>query len=444
MEIQLSDHFTFQKLIRFTLPSMIMMMFTSVYGVVDGFFVSNYAGATAFAAVNLIMPVLMILGAVGFMIGSGGVALVSLTLGQGEEKKAREIFSLLIYVVIGTGLTFSVLAAVFMPQLAVLLGATEDMLPLCVTYGRICSISMTSFMLQNVFQSFLVTAERPKLGLAITVSAGVTNIVLDMVLVGVLKLGIVGAASATVCAELIGGIVPLIFFSYRKNGTKLYLGKTRMSGRVLMKTATNGSSEFMTNISMSLVNMVYNAELLAYAGEKGVAAYGVIMYAAWIFASLFIGYSVGVSPVIAFHHGADDSDELKNLLKKSLTIVGILGLSLVVLAHILAPLLAGIFVGYDQELYNMTLHGFNIYSFAFLISGFNMFGSALFTALNNGPVSALISFARTLVFQLGAVILLPRILGIDGIWGAVLCAEALALILTAVCIVKFRKRYHYM
>ncbi len=443
MEIQLSDHFTFQKLIRFTLPSMIMMMFTSIYGVVDGFFVSNFAGATAFASVNLIMPVLMVIGAIGFMIGSGGTALVSMTLGMGKDDEAREIFSLLIYVVIGVGLTGSILAAVFMPQLASLLGATEDMLPLCVTYGRICTISMTSFMLQNVFQSFMVTAERPKLGLIITVSAGVTNIVLDFLLVGVFGLGIIGAASATVCAELIGGLVPLIFFFYKKNGTKLYLGKTRMDRKVLVKTATNGSSEFMTNISMSLVNMVYNMELMTYAGENGVAAYGVIMYASWIFTSLFIGYSVGVSPVIAYHHGADDHEELHNLFRKSLTIIGILALILVIMAHVLAPVLAGIFVGYDEALYALTLNAFNIYSCAFLISGFNMFGSALFTALNNGPISALISFGRTLVFQLGAVTLLPRIWGINGIWSAVIVAEALALILTVGCIVKFRSRYHY-
>ncbi len=443
MEIQLSDHFTFKRLIRFTLPSMIMMVFTSIYGVIDGFFVSNFAGATAFAAVNLIMPVLMIIGAVGFMIGSGGVALVSMTLGMGKEKRAREIFSLLIYVVIAAGITASVLAAIFMPSLAKLLGATEEMLPYCVTYGRICSISMTSFMLQNIFQSFLVTAERPKLGLVITVAAGVTNIILDAVLVGVLGLGIVGAASATVCAELIGGLVPLAFFAYRKNGTTLYLGKTHMDWTVLGKTAANGSSEFMTNISMSIVNMVYNIELMQYAGSQGVAAYGVIMYVAWIFSSIFVGYSVGVSPVIAYHYGAENEAELKNLFRKSAVFVESVGVILVIAAHLAAPVLAGIFVGYDEALYRMTLHGFNIYSCVFLISGLNMFGSALFTALNNGPVSAAISFGRTLVFQLGALLILPRIFGINGIWSAILCAEALALLLTGYCILHFRNRYHY-
>ncbi len=444
MQIQLSDHFTFSRLIRFTLPSVIMMVFTSIYGVVDGFFVSNFAGATAFASVNLIMPVLMIIGAIGFMIGSGGVALVSMTMGQGEEKRAREIFSLLVYVVIGAGITASVIAAAFMPQIAVRLGATEEMLPLCVTYGRICSISMTSFMLQNIFQSFLVTAERPKLGLIITVCAGGANMVLDALLVGYFRLGVAGAASATVTAELIGGLIPLFFFAYRKNGTKLYLGRTRWDVRVLAKTCTNGASEFMTNISMSLVNMVYNMQLMSYAGENGVAAYGVIMYVAWIFTSIYIGYSVGVSPVIAFHHGASDTDELKNLFKKSMMLVGALGIVLVIAAHLAAPVLAGIFVGYDESLYAMTLHGFNIYSCAFLICGFNMFGSALFTALNNGPVSAMISFGRTLVFQLGALIILPRFFGIDGIWSAVLCAEVFALLLTAGCLLRFRGRYRYM
>ncbi len=442
--IQLSDHFTFSKLIRFTFPSIIMMVFTSIYGVVDGFFVSNFAGATAFASVNLVMPVLMIIGAIGFMIGSGGVALVSMTLGMDEEKRAREIFSLLVYVVIALGVTASVIAAIFMPSIVKLLGATEDMLPYCVTYGRISCISMTAFMLQNIFQSFLVTAERPKLGLAVTVCAGVTNMILDALLVGYFHLEVVGAASATVCAELIGGLVPLFFFASGKNGTKLYLGKTHFDIRVLTKTCTNGVSEFMTNISMSLVNMVYNMQLMSYAGEHGVAAYGVIMYVAWIFTSIFIGYSVGVSPVIAFHHGAANHSELKNLFKKSVSFVAAAGVILVIAAHLAAPALAGIFVGYDADLYAMTLRGFNIYSCAFLICGLNMFGSALFTALNNGPVSAMISFGRTLVFQLGALMILPRIFGIDGIWSAIICAEVFALALTIGCIVKFRSRYKYI
>ncbi len=443
-KIQLSDHFTFSRLLRFTFPSMIMMVFTSIYGVVDGFFVSNFAGATAFASVNLVMPILMIIGAIGFMIGSGGMALVSMTLGMGEDKRAREIFSLLVYTVIIAGLCASVLAVIFMPQLARRLGATEAMLPLCVTYGRISCISMTSFMLQNIFQSFLVTAERPKMGLAITVSAGVTNMILDALLVGYFRLGVVGAASATVTAELIGGLTPLIFFARKNNGTKLYLGKTKFDLRVLSKTCTNGVSEFMTNVSMSLVNMVYNMQLMSYAGENGVAAYGVIMYVAWIFTSIFIGYSVGVSPVIAFQYGARNHDELKNLFKKSITLIAAAGVVLVIAAHAAAPVLSGIFVGYDEALYAMTLNAFNIYSWAFLICGFNMFGSSLFTALNNGPVSAMISFGRTLVFQLGALIILPRILGINGIWSAVIVAEVMALVLTAGCVIGFRKKYRYL
>ncbi len=444
MQIQLSDHFTFQKIIRFTIPSILMMIFTSIYGVVDGFFVSNFAGSTAFAAVNLVMPALMIIGAIGFMIGSGGMALVSKTLGMQEEERAREIFSLLIYTVIIVGVTLSILANIFMPQIVKLLGATEGMLPLGITYGRICTISMTAFMLQNIFQSFLVTAERPTLGLVVTVAAGVTNMILDALLVGVFHLGIVGAASATVCAELIGGLVPLFFFANPRNGTKLYLGRTKLDFSVLGKTAINGSSEFMTNISMSLVNMVYNIQLMTYAGENGVAAYGVIMYASWIFTSIFLGYSVGISPVIGYHYGAENSDELKNLFGKSVKFIGALGIALVVISHLAAPVLAGIFVGYDAELYALTLRGFNIYSFMFFICGFNIFGSALFTALNNGAVSAVISFGRTLVFQLGSLWILPQIFGIDGIWGAVICAEACAIVLTVTLVWHYKKRYHYL
>lgn len=443
MKIQLSDHFTYGRLLRFTLPSIIMMVFTSVYGVVDGFFVSNYVGKTQFAAVNLIMPFLMILGAVGFMIGTGGSALVAAALGSGDSKRANRIFSLLIYVVIGVGVVFSVIGIAFTEPMARLLKASEEMLPYCVEYARILLLSLTAFMLQNVFQSFLVTAEKPTFGLIITIAAGGTNVVLDWLFMAVFEWGVTGAAVATAISQGIGGLIPLIYFII-PNGSKLRLGRTKHEKGVILKTCTNGSSEFMSNISMSIVSMVYNAQLMNIAGEDGVSAYGVIMYINFIFVAVFLGYSIGSAPIVSFHYGADNTDELKGLLKKSCIIVGCLAVALTAAAELSAVPLSRIFVSYDADLLEMTVRGFRLYSISFIFCGFTIYGSGFFTALNNGLVSALISFARTLVFQIACVLVLPLLIGIDGIWLAVVVAEALALVLTLVCLAVNRKKYQYI
>lgn len=442
MKIQLSDHFDTGRLLRFTLPSIAMMVFTSIYGVVDGFFVSNYAGEIPFAAVNLIMPFIMILGTVGFMFGSGGSALVSMLLGMDRKEEANEVFSLLVYTLLGVGIVLAVMGWLLTPSIARMLGATDRMLPYCITYARISMISLWSFMLQNLFQSFLITAERPKLGLAVTIMAGCTNMLGDFLLVGVFRMGVAGAATATVCSELIGGCVPLIYF-LALNKSRLRLGRTRWDGRAILRTCTNGASEFMSNISSSIVNMLYNHQLMRIAGEAGIAAYGVIMYVNFIFFAVFLGYSIGVSPVVGFHYGAADKEELKNLLKRSLRLIAVMAVVMTVAAELLAPVLAGSYVGYDRDLLAITVHGFRIYSAAFLIAGFNIFGSAFFTALNNGLISALISFCRTLIFEVIAVLVLPVFLGLDGIWSAIIVAELMALALTGFFLVHFRKKYGY-
>ncbi len=442
MAIQLSDHFTYKRLLRFVLPSIIMMVFTSIYGVVDGLFVSNYVGKTSFAALNLIMPVLMVLGAVGFMLGTGGSALIAKTLGEGNKRKANRQFSLLIYTAIAVGVALSILGIIFIEPTATLLGAAESMVGYCAKYARIILIALPAFMLQNIFQSFLVTAEKPQIGLAVTILAGVTNMVLDALFIVVFQWEIEGAAAATALSQCVGGIVPLIYFAVKKNGL-LHLGKTKFNGRVLGAACVNGISEFLTNISISIVNMLYNFQLMNIADEDGIAAYGVIMYVNFVFISIFLGYAIGSAPIISYNFGAKRNDELKNIFKKSLTFIGVAGFVLAVSAIFLSSPLSQLFVGYDKELFELTANGFKIYSLSFVICGFSIFGSSFFTALNNGIVSAIISFMRTLVFQIAAVLILPLFFGINGIWFSISAAEFSSLIITFVFFIVMRKKYGY-
>ena len=442
MKIQLSEHFTYHKLIRFVLPSIIMMIFTSIYGVVDGLFVSNYVGKTAFAGLNLIMPFIMAMSALGFMMGTGGSAIVAKTLGEGKKGKANEYFSMIVYVTLAGGIVLAVVGILLTKQVSIAFGATGELLDSCILYGRIILISMPAFMLQNVFQCFFVTAERPKLGLTVIVLAGVTNMILDFLFIAVFGWGLAGAAFATVCGECVGGLLPLVYFG-RKNTSPFRLGKARLHWNILGKTCTNGSSELMTNLSSSVVNTLFNFQLMHFAGEDGVAAYGTLMYVNFIFIAIFLGYSIGSAPIVSYHYGARNSDELKNLLTKSLKMIGVWGIGLFALAQLIASPLARIFVGYDPDLFALTKHGFRIFCLAFLVNGFNIYGSSFFTALNNGLLSALISFLRTLVFQIAAVLLMPMFLGIDGIWGAVFVAEILTLCVTLICLVRKRNQYHY-
>ena len=442
MHIQLSDHFNYRKLLRFTLSSIIMLIFTSVYGVVDGFFVSNIVGKTPFAAVNFIMPVLMVLGALGFMFGTGGSALIAKTMGEGDREKANSLFSLFVYITIILGVLIAGISIIFLPEISSFLGAEEKLLEDSVIYGRVILIALPFYMLQFEFQSFFVTAEKPKLGLYVTIISGVANMVLDALFMAVFHWGLVGAALATAMSQMIGGVLPLVYFSF-KNTSLLRLTKTRYESKALLKTCTNGSSELMSNISMSVVSMLYNVQLLKYAGENGIAAYGVLMYVNFIFIAAFIGYSVGTAPIISFHYGAQNHYELKSLLKKSTVILSVFAVLMFILAEIFAYPLSYIFVGYDKELMDMTLRGFLIYSFSFLFAGFAIFGSGFFTALNDGLTSALISFLRTLVFQIAAVLVFPLIWGLDGIWISIVLAEVMAVIITVIFLIIKQKKYKY-
>lgn len=442
MKIQLSEHFTYSKLLRFTFPSIIMMIFTSIYSVIDGLFVSNFAGKTALAAINIIYPFIMAVGALGFMMGTGGSALVGRLLGEGEKEKANKTFSLIVYTTAIAGILLSALAFLLVPTVSRLFGASGQLLDYCILYGRICFLSMPCFMLQNVFQCFFITAEKPRLGLDVVLSAGITNMVLDFLFVAVFGLGLKGAAIATVCGEIIGGLVPILYFAGR-NHSLLRLGRTSFDAGSILKTCTNGSSELMTELSSSVVTVLYNTQLMKIAGENGVAAYSTIMYVNFTFVAIFLGYSLGSAPIISFHYGAGNHDELKNMRKKSLRLIAVWGIGMTIISHIFALPFARFFVGYDSELLAMTIHGFRIYAFVYLLNGFNIFGSSFFTALNNGMVSATISFLRTLVFEVICILLLPVFFGIDGIWSAVLVAEALALCVTSFFLITKRSRYHY-
>lgn len=441
--INLSDNFNYGKLLRFTFPSIIMLVFSSIYGVVDGYFVSNYAGKTSFAAVNFIMPVLMILGCIGFMFGTGGGALIAKTLGEKNDKKANEIFTMIVAVSVGVGVILTVLGIALMPLISLLLGADGKMLDDSVLYGRIVTIGLPFYILQYEFQCLFATAGKPKLGLYVTAAAGVTNMVLDYLLVAVFPLGIIGAAAATAFSQFVGGVIPLIYF-LRKNSSLLRFTKFKFDGRALFKTCTNGSSEFLSNIAMSVVSMLYNRQLMRYAGEDGVSAYGVLMYVGMIFMAVFVGYSVGVAPIVGYNYGAQNKEQLKNILRKSTVVIFVTAVIMFAASEFLSAPLSRIYVGYDQNLLEITVDAFKIFSFAFLFSGFAIFGSSFFTALNDGLTSALISFFRTLVFQAASVLIFPLIWDLDGIWISIVAADVMAVALTLVFVFAKRKKYGYL
>ena len=442
MTIKISDRFTYKKLFRFVLPSIFMMILTSVYGVVDGLFVSNFVGKTPFAAINLIMPFIMILGGTGFMLGTGGTALVTKIIGGDDREKANKTFTMIIIFAVVLGALLTAIGICTVRPVAYLFGATEDMIEHCVLYGRVCIGFTVFFMLQNIFQSFLAAAEKPKLGLVVTLIAGCANAALDALFIVAFKWGLIGAAVATGIGQVLGGVIPLIYFA-RPNTSLLRLTKTRLKASPLLKTCGNGSSELLTNVASSVVSILYNLQLMKYLGENGVSAYGVIMYVQFIFVAIEIGFTIGSAPIVGYNYGAGDTVELKNIFKKSVIVLGIAGVVLSGLAQALAVPLSKLFVGYDEELYELTVYAFRLYSFAFVFSGVNIYSSGFFTALNNGVVSAVLSFLRAFVFQIAFVFLLPFIFGVDGIWWAMFATEVCAFVVAVIFFIAMRKKYNY-
>ena len=441
--IQLSDHFTYKKLLRFVLSPILMMLFMSIYGVIDGLFISNYVGDTAFAAVNLMMPVLMILGSVGFMLGTGGTAIVSRLLGEGDSESANRYFSLFIFATIAGGIFFAALGEILIPYIPRWLKADEDMYDYCVLYSRIFMAAIPFFMLQNVFQAFFTAAEKPMLGFIVTGIAGCSNILLDGVLVGALNTGVWGAAVATAVSQLVGSVLPIIYFA-RKNNSLLRLGKPKFNGKVLLHACTNGSSEFVNNISSSIVSIVFNYQLMRLVGKNGVSAYGVLMYVNFIYIAIFVGYAIGTAPLIGFNHGAGNREELKNIFRKSMVMMGILGVLMTALAIGLAIPISKLFVGYNDELCKMTVNAFYICSFLFMFAGFSIYISSMFTAFGNGLISALVSFLRTIVYQIVAVLILPIFFGLTGVWVSTLLSDILAMITSFIFVFAKRKKYGYL
>lgn len=442
MRIRLSDHFTYKKLLKFTFPPMVMMVFTSLYGVVDGLFVANYAGKSALAAINFVYPVLNILATFGYMFGAGGSALVAKTLGEGKNEKANKLFSLFVYICLGLGVVFSVLGFFLLRPLLSALGAEGEMLELAVLYGNILLISLPIWNLQFLFQIFFVTAEKPNLGLYVTLIAGVTNMALDALFIAVFDWGLAGAAVATAVSQIVGGGIPLVYF-FRKNSSLLRLGRTEFDKKATLKATTNGSSELVSGVSTSLVGLLYNVQLMKFAGEDGVAAYSIMMYVGFIFIGIFFGYANGSAPIIGYHYGAKNYTEMRNLLKKGITLNITASVIMLLLSELLAVPLAVIFASYDNVLYEMTLNGFRIYAVSYLFSGLAIMGSSFFTALNNGLVSAILSFLRTIVFQIACVFLFPVFFGLDGIWISVVAAEFLSALIAVIVIFGLRKKYNY-
>ena len=442
MRIKLSDHFTWSRLLRFTLPSIVMMVVSSVYSVVDGLFVSNLVGDMALSAVNIIFPVVMIIGAFGFMLGTGGSAIVARTMGEGNRKLAQQYFSLIVYSVIALGGVLSVACALLAGPIARLAGASDALIRDCVVYGRILLLGSVPFMLQVCFQSFFVVAERPQLGLAYSIAAGVTNMVLDYVLIAVFHLGIAGAAIATVLGYVVGGIIPLFYFATGER-SGLRLTRSQLYPRQLLQACSNGSSELMSNISSSVISILYNLQLMRMVGELGVAAYSVMMYVDFVFVAAFLGFSIGSAPIVSYHYGADNRGELRNVFRTSGRVIGVTSVVMVLASEALSYPLASAFVGYNPELLAMTVHGFRLFALSYLFCGVNIYASAFFTALCNGVVSALISFARSLLFRGGMVVLLPLVWDLDGIWWAVVFAEGLGVLVSLGFLVSRREQYHY-
>lgn len=443
MKIQLSDHFTYGRLLRFMLPSIIMMIITSIYSIVDGLFVSNLVGELALSAVNIVFPITMIIGSFGFMLGTGGSAVVARTLGEGKEELANRYFSMIIMVVVLLGAFLTVLSVIFVEPLVRLAGASDLLMEDSIVYGRIMLAGSVAFMLQTTFQSFFVVAEKPHMGLALTIAAGVTNMILDYVFIKVMEMGIAGAGLATIIGYAVGGMIPLVYFICKKdNGIRLV--RPKFYGNILLKSCTNGSSEMMNTVASSVISMLYNIQLMKILGESGVAAYSVMMYVDFIFLGAFLGFSMGSAPVVSYHFGADNREELKNIFKKSMYIIGCASVAMVVIAELLSKPLSAIFVGYNGELMKMTVHGFRLFALNYLICGVNVYASAFFTALSNGKISAFISFMRSLILRGGMVLLLPLFWGVDGIWLAVVAAEGISVVISVVFLVAKRKQYHYV
>lgn len=442
--IKLSDHFTYIRLLRFTMPTILMLLSASLYGVVDGLFIANCAGKTAFAAVNLIWPFPMLLGAIGYMFGAGGCALVSKTMGEGYYERARSYFTMLTITAVACGFLFASIGIFFIDDIANMLGAKSGMIHVnCVVYGRYIMAAMPLFILQCMFQPYMIAAEKPKWGLAIIFVAGCVNVLLDYYFLYNKNMGVAGAGLATMISQAVGAVLPMFLFVGKKHSKLYFVSKIKIEPLVLAKTCANGASEFIVNASMPFVNLLYVYALWKVAGEDGVGAYGVIMYVNIVFFSFYNGLAMGSSPIISFHYGAHQMYEVRNVKRIVFCLLSISGLLLFVVAELTSPMIAGLFSKGDEVFGDIIERSFSLYALSFLFAPYNIYASAFFTALNNGKVSAAISFSRILFFQVGALLTLPIWFGIDGFWMALPIAEVLCLGLSIFLYLKFKPLYNY-
>ena len=439
-EIKLSDHFSCAKLLLFAIPTIGMIMISITYDVVDGYFVSNYIGKTAFSAVNIIYPFQLLLSMVGYMFGSGGSALIAAELGDGNQQNARLYFTAIIKAAAAIGVVLAVAGVLLLRPVAVMIGATPEILEYGLPYGRTLFLFLPIMILGYTFQSILITAEKPKLGLYISLGNLFSNALLDWLFVAVFKWGMVGAAVATGIGACLNGLVPLIYFA-RPNSSPLHFCKGRVQVKPLLKACGNGSSEMVNDMSTSLIFVLYNYQLLRMLGEDGVAAYGVTVFVEGIFAAVFYGLAMQATSIVGYHFGAKNYPELKSLLKNGIILNFISGILMFVLAQVSAPLISRIYVGYDETVYRLSVHAMRMYAFAFLLQGFNEYASAYFTGLNNGLVSGILAFTRTFLIQTVMILVLPLLLGTDGLWLAQAATEVFAAVIAIVFFITRKHEY---
>ena len=441
MSNSISKDFGFFSLLQFALPTMVMMVFMSLYTIVDGIFLSRLVGSNALSALNIVFPIINILMAIGIMLATGGSAVIAKKLGEGKEEEARRDFTFLIVAGVAGGLLMMAIGTIFLEELCKVLGSTKILLGDCKTYLQISLFFAPACMLQLLFQTFFVTAGRPNIGLTMTILGGVTNILMDYVLMGPAQMGIAGAALATGFGQLVPAIIGLLYFSFSRHS--LFFTMPKADFKMLLQSCMNGSSEMVSNLSSAIITYLFNIIMLRLLGEDGVAAITIVLYGQFLFNALYLGFSMGVAPVISFNYGSGNRQLLQKVYGICLKFVPVSSLIVAILALLFTPVIVGIFTSREEGIYEIAVHGFFLFSFNYFLAGMNIFASAMFTALSNGKISAIISFARTFIFIAICIILLPFVLGVNGVWIAVPVAEFLTLFLSCFYLIHYKKVYGY-
>ena len=419
-----------------------MMLFTSMYGVVDGLYLSHFSGKEAFAAITLIIPLPLLIGAWAYMIGAGGSAVIAKAIASDRQKDANEYFSFLVLISVLGSILLAGIGEIFLEPCAKLLGANDEMLPFCMTYGRILIAAVPLYVLQNVFQSFLTVAEHPKIGLAINLVSAFLNMALNFVFIRITNEVVTAVALATVVSQFVGGITPFVFF-VRSKSTTLRFGRPHMPMSLLGPVFANGVSEFVSEIFHPLASVMYNYKLMELTGLNGVAAYGVLMNVGFLFGSVFLGFAVGSAPLFTYKYEREDHDELHSLFIKSTISVVLMGFLLYGVACMIEGPFAAEFFGGDELLITMTEEAFALHSLSYMVMGLAVFASAFFTAIHDSRVSFLISFLRTLLFEVLAILLLPMLFDLNGVWAASLTSEVLTLLVTVGLLISKKEKYQY-